>query len=159
MSRKEKEAKPASVPHRGCPGRLGCGLRMHSLVCPQAERGSGAAGLGGRGNAWLLASCLFLVQEPFAACKPDQPCSEPGAPSGELSILRSSTPASSPPRDPACSRQPGSHPRPAPCHPPRLLPPPPSRTRGLGGRGPAAGIACPSGCGPGVGFAEIMPEE
>ena len=28
-----------------------------------------------------------------------------------------------------------------------------------GGRGPAAGIACPSGCGPGVGFAEIMLEE
>lgn len=34
LSQEEKEAKPAAVSHRGCPGRLGCGCWMHSTVHP-----------------------------------------------------------------------------------------------------------------------------
>lgn len=172
FSQEEKEAEPASASHWSCPRHLGCRCWMHSLVHPQAERGSGTTGLGCQGNAWILASWFLLVQSHLLPIRLANPALNPqhrqessassaaphqhpapqnvqprAAPPGSSCLQQAAWPAPGTPPAP-------STPPPAPAATPAAVP----HAR-AGGRGPAAGIARPSGCGPGVGFAEIMPEE
>lgn len=104
------------------------------------------------GQPVAFGKLFFLVRSHLLPIRAGQPCSECGEPAGELSILRSSTPASDPPKrpvvstphraPPARSRQPGQHPCPAPHHLPWLPPLPPSRTRGPGAEAwPPASLA------------------
>lgn len=99
------------------------------------------------GRQLAFGKMFFLVQSHLLPIKAGQPCSEPGAPAGELSILCSSTPASDPPTCPAAGGPsrlllPGQHPCPAPHRSPQLPPLPPSRTRGPGAEArPPASLA------------------
>lgn len=71
-------------------------------------RQSGAAGLGCQNSTSHFGKLFFCSAEPFAVYRAGQPCSEPGALAGELSILRSSTPAPKPTKSPAAGSPPGS---------------------------------------------------